>query len=153
MFVFTQKPIRKQHSFHGMLEKLVNTRYSLRLQSWEYFYNWENDNSITRDWKIQITNGVECIISKRNATSDFALFLLLRILAFSYAFSSLIPHRRRDLYCDYWHFQIRYIARQMCYHKRFFQHRTFGNSFSEILHWIHQFTLVSKNIAKLNAFG
>ena len=90
MFVFTQKPIRKQHSFHEMLEKLVNTRYSLRLQSWEYFYNWENDNSITRDWKIQITNGVECIISKRNATSDFALFLLLMNISIQLRF--LIAH-------------------------------------------------------------
>ena len=90
MFVFTQKPIRKQHSFHEMLEKLVNTRYSLRLQSWEYFYNWENDNSITRDWKIQITNGVESIISKRNATSDFALFLQLMNISIQLRF--LIAH-------------------------------------------------------------
>ena len=69
--------------FHGILKKLVNTRYSFRLRSWEYFYAWEDDNSITRDWKIQLTNRVKCIISsKRNEnawvhTPRFALFLLL----------------------------------------------------------------------------
>ena len=35
---FYSKAIRKQYSFHGILKKLVNTRYSFRLRSREYFY-------------------------------------------------------------------------------------------------------------------
>ena len=33
LFVDGLKAIRKQHSFHGILKKLVNTRYSFRLRS------------------------------------------------------------------------------------------------------------------------
>ena len=74
LFVDGLKAIRKQHSFHGILKKLVNTRYSFRLRSWEYFYAWEDDNSITRDWKIQLTNRVKCIISsKRNEMRECTL--------------------------------------------------------------------------------